>query len=156
MRLNLKLIGILFIALYCLVPLCAADLNQSNIADDNGINGENSNIELAKVTNETKNKENNNLKADYYFPLEVHVNDVKKGEKIVVEITTEDYISASVKYFIFGPTPYSQYDHLFLEHGYGSFEIDSSDLPAGDYRVKVCPDNHNMDGEAYTTFTVYP
>ena len=87
-NLNFKLMGVLFIALFCLSPICAAD---SNATDDTALGDQN-----------------------YYADLSVSVSDVKKGEPIVIDVYTEDFISQGV-YVIYD----GGFSFLWLDHGHG-------------------------------------
>ena len=105
-NLNFKLMGVLFIALFCLSPICAAD---SNATDDTALGDQN-----------------------YYADLSVSVSDVKKGEPIVIDVYTEDFISQGV-YVIYD----GDFSFLWLDHGHGQLTLDSNSFSYGPHKVRV-------------------
>lgn len=125
---NFKLIGVLFIALFCLSPICAAD---SNATDDTALGDQH-----------------------YYADLSLSVNDVKKGEPIVIDVYTEDFISQGVNVF------YERYfSFLWLDHGHGQLTLDSNDFTCGPHTIRVMSQTYESPVHqlrpAEATFNVY-
>ena len=128
-KLNLTLIGLVLITVCCLAPICAADFNEDSISTDNS-----------------------QLGTDYYDKLSIHVDDVQRGDTIVIDVQTAEYISTGVTVSFNG-----QMCYLWLEKGHGQLTFDSSDLKAGNYIVYVQSQAYD-DSElepASTTFNIY-
>ena len=143
-KLNLKLIGILCITIFCLAPICASDLNQDPTVVNDSQPIKKNTIDMNNVSK---------LNTDYYDKLSVHVDDVKKGEPIIIDVYTADFISAGVTVFISG---YHGMHFLWLDHGHGQLIIDSSDFDSGTYNVRVATQMYDPQKlePASTTFTV--
>ena len=130
-RINLKFLGILFIAICCLAPVCAVEMNQAN------------DIET--------------LDSNYGmpFPLSVEANDVKQGEMVIIDLWTDDFVSAGADVWLYGPCS-TELEFVWIDHGHGQLCLDSSQLPLGTYTVRAKSQMYGPGTfeEATTTFTV--
>ena len=170
--LNLKLIAIAFIAIFCIAPLCAVEMNQ-----DGGNDTENYTVESEEITEDTTQHDNSedcvveseeitedttqhdNLGAIHYYypPLNVHVDDVKRGETLVIDLDTEYYVCSGV-YLLIQSSGYSSLEFQWIDYGHGQFSMDTSSMPTGTYKVKIfshIDDYHTMIFETVeTSFTI--
>lgn len=88
-------------------------------------------------------------------PLEVQANNVKKGEMVIIDVWTDDFITGGVDVWIDGPgSPTLEY--VKIVRGHGQLCIDSSNLPVGTYAVKAKSRMYDQGSfeEATTTFTI--
>lgn len=144
-KFGLKLIGIFFITIFCIAPLCAVEFNQENNKIDANA------IEIKKVNDDSQIADDN-LKMEYFDKLYIHVDDVVRGEPIVVDVSTADFISCGVSVMFKG------INFLWLEKGHGQLTLDSYGLEEGTYQITVQSQMYTKPEyklePASTTFTV--
>ena len=170
--LNLKLIAIAFIAIFCIAPLCAVELNQDggNDTENYTVESEIEDIEedAAQIDSQDCMVESEDVNEDsaqpklgaihYYFPpLNVHIDDVKRGDTLVIDLDTEYYVSSGV-YLLIQSSGYSSLEFQWIDNGHGQFCMDTSSMPTGTYKVKIfshIDDYHTMIFETVeTSFTI--
>lgn len=151
MNTKFKLITIIIIALYCLTPLAAIELNQTNetkAIDCNNsakVNNVKNYPEIKEVTTDSKNNQ------PTHFPklnLNVHVDDFVKGQKGTIKISADKDFSGIVECEIFN-SDYSYSQEVSVSHGSAEIPIDQ-DLNNRLFIVKVVfngNDEYNASSE---------